>query len=634
MTPWSPDRQSAVRRVHWRGFGAAQPAQAGGMSGGGPFPVPNIKTVQDHGVVEIMRGCPNGCRFCHAGILYRPYRQKDPEQIAAEAGEQVFGFGYREITLSSLSSGDYPDLPLLVKQLTRSFEPYKVSFSLPSLRINSLTLDLMSELSTVRKSGLTFAVETPEERGQRGLNKLAPLQRTVELIQEAKERGWRVAKFYFMVGLPVSPDEGEAEAIVEFLSEVRSRVRMKLNVNVSCFIPKPHTPFQWAAQLSEQQALDRIMSVKRALAGKEVTVRYHSPFLSLLEGVLARGDARAAELFYQAFRRGARFDAWEELIQRDLWRDIFAQADWEVEAQACRERDPGESLPWDAIHLGAGSAFLKREYRKALRGETTAPCCPDCRESCGVCGRDSAPRVVDAVDARKAEKAIAAHLPKDRAGREERVLFAFCKREAAVFLGHLDVMQIFERALLRAGYQSRFTEGFNPKPRIEFAQPLSLGIAAEAEIALAEIRKFDDGEAFARDVNRALPEGIRITRVQLLPPYKIGSKKHSLMSLYAGSEYRIEPAQRTEANVLDRLKALLENLQADNIRILSSEAGQLVLRIEPREKTSQNIYKILASSGWEETVRSDLIVTRTRQLAAMPSALDREASSYFDLPWS
>ena len=631
---WTSGKRAPVRRIHWQGFGAKERTDTGERGKAAAFPVPNIKTVQDHGVVEIMRGCPNGCRFCHAGILYRPYRQKDPPQIAAEVAEQVFDSGYREVTLSSLSSGDYPGLPALVKQLTHSFEPYKVSFSLPSLRINSLTLDLMSELSTVRKSGLTFAVETPSEQGQRGLNKLAPLERTVELVAEAKERGWRVAKFYFMVGLPVSQGEAEAAAIVKFLNEIRERVRLKLNVNVSCFIPKPHTPFQWAPQLSEQQALDRIMSVKRALAGKDVTVRYHSPFLSLLEGILARGDARAGELFHTAFSRGARFDAWEELIRRDLWRDILSDAGWDVEAQACRERDPGESLPWDTIHLGAGSTFLKREYEKALQGELTSPCCPDCRESCGVCGREISPRVVDAVDPQQWAKAIKPRTPGDPMGREGRVLFAFTKQDAAVFLGHLDVMQIFERAVLRAGYRSQFTEGFNPKPRIEFARPLSLGIASEAEMALAEIQNFDDGEAFRRALNRVLPEGIQITRVEILPPYKIGHKKHSLMSLYAGSEYRIEPFEHAGGSPLARLKGKLEGLQADNVRILDSESDNLVLRIEPREKQTENIYKILANSGSDDTARFDLVITRTRLLAINPSVAERWTGSYFDLQWS
>jgi radical SAM-linked protein len=632
---WVHGKTSPVRRTHWQGFGGESPgtvAAPASNSASATFPVPNIKTVQDHGVVEIMRGCPNGCRFCHAGILYRPYRQKDPERIAAESAEQIFRYGYREITLSSLSSGDYPSLPTLVEGLTRTFEPYKVSFSLPSLRINSLTLGLMSELSSVRKSGLTFAVETPLEQEQRSLNKLAPLERTVALLQGAKERGWRVAKFYFMVGLPVSTDD-ETEAILDMLAEIRSHVHINLNVNVSCFIPKPHTPFQWAAQLTEQQALDRIMTVKRAVSGKGVAVRYHSPFLSLLEGVLSRGDERAGELFYQGYLRGARFDSWEELIRRDLWRSVFAEAGWDVERETCRLRGADEALPWDPVQLGVSKAYLRREYEKALRGVMTEPCCPDCREMCGVCGGNAGPRVAEIVEMPNWKEFAAPPSTKIREGRAGRILFAFRKQDSAIFLGHLDVMQIFERTLLRAGYQSEFTEGFNPKPRIEFAQPLSLGIASEEEIALAEVQNFD-GEEFAEALNRSLPEGFEVTRVRYLPPYQPGRKKHSLMSLYRGSEYRIEKAEQVDGALLSRLAEKLAYYQTDNegnVHLLYRGSDSLFLRITQVPKRTGNIHKILAAVGIDEGDQSELMITRVKILAHRLGSDEEAFCSYFDL---
>jgi radical SAM-linked protein len=631
---WTAEKRGIVRRTHWGGFGAADPTGATERIDSASFPVPNIKTVQDHGVVEIMRGCPNGCRFCHAGILYRPYRQKDPCRIAAETAEQVFRYGYREVTLFSLSSGDYPGLPAMVRSLTRTLEPYKVSFSLPSLRINSLTLDLMSELSAVRKSGLTFAVETPLEKGQRGLNKLAPLERTVELLAEAKERGWRGAKFYFMVGLPVSQQEDEADAILECLNRIRSRVRLGLNVNVSCFIPKPHTAFQWAAQLREQQALDRIMTIKRAVSGNGVTVRYHAPFLSLLEGILCRGDERAGELFHTAFTRGARFDSWEELVQRDLWRGVLSEADWDVEAETCRNRKPDEALPWDSINLGVGSAFLKREYDKALRGEMTSPCCPDCREMCGVCGAGSAPRVAQPVDPPDPQLAQALRPYDARQGRAGRILFSFNKQGPAAFLGHLDVMQIFERALLRAGYRSEFTQGYNPKPRIEFAQPLSLGIASEGEIALAEVQNFDSEALFSEALGRALPEGIRVTRVRFLPPHEVGRKKHSLMALFRASEYRIELSGQADETLLGRLAEKLEQRRTgelDNVKVLSRGSDNLALRVNQSGRGTANIHRILQNLGFAEADRSGLLITRTGLLADRFDSGESEVCSYFDL---
>jgi radical SAM family uncharacterized protein len=651
---WTAGRQSQVRRVHWKGFGTSENAGSTFPRGsssfrGSSFPVPNIKTVQDHGVVEIMRGCPNGCRFCHAGIFYRPYRQKDPKLIAAESEEQVFRYGYREITLSSLSSGDYPGLPGMVRGLTRLFHPYKVSFSMPSLRVNSLTLDLLSELSAVRKSGLTFAVETPLEQWQRGLNKLATLERTLDLIGEAKKRGWRVAKFYFMVGLPVSQGANETQPIIDFLSEIRGRARMNLNVNVSCFIPKPHTPFQWAAQLTEHQALDRIMAVKRAFSGKGITVRYHSPFLSLLEGVVSRGGERVGDLFYRAFRAGARFDSWEELVQRDLWRTVLAEADWDVEAETCRPRDPDAPLPWSAIQLGVSTSFLRREYKKALAGELTAPCCPDCRDLCGVCGKNASVRELAAGESSRWQDLASLHPDRPRQGRAGRILFSFSKQGKAVYLSHLNVMQIFERALLRAGYLSEFTQGYNPKPRIEFAQPLSLGIASEGEIALAELQNFDDAQAFIPALNPVLPEGIEVIHTRYLPPYRTGQKKHSLMSLYRGSEYRIELRDPAcgDPSLLKRLEAglrqpetgeppvpLVQAVGRASVQVgeqtVDRSANPLLLRIQQTGRGSGNIFKVLQSFGIGKEMRSDLIITRIRQFA---EAIDgpEAAVSYFDL---
>ena len=232
-----------VRRALWRGF-SAHVAQTA-------FPVPSMRVVQDHGIVEIMRGCPNACRFCHATVYYRACRLKRKDLVQREVERLVMAAGYRQITLSSLSSGDYRGIFELVRELNLQYAPFSVSFALPSLRVDSLALQLLREISEVRKSGLTFAVETAREEWQAELRKRASVEKIIAVLREAKGLGWKQAKFYFMVGLPASFDEDESSSIVDFLRAVRAATGMTLNVNVAGFIPKPHTPYQRAAQIGE-----------------------------------------------------------------------------------------------------------------------------------------------------------------------------------------------------------------------------------------------------------------------------------------------------------------------------------------------------------------------------------------------
>lgn len=498
---WFAGRTEAVRRSFWRGFGHAADAAA--------FPVPSLRVVQDHGTVEIMRGCPNACRFCHAAPFYRPCRCKDAAAIRREADELIRWAGYREITLSSLSSGDYPGLHDLVRGLNEAWSGRKVSFALPSLRVDSLSLELLAELAEVRKSGLTFAVETPRPEWQRDVRKLAPLDKVIAILREAKARGWKSAKFYFMVGLPPAAGDDESGPIVEFLREVRAATGLSLNVNVASFIPKPHTPYERAAQLGEQDALDRIQRIRRALHGGGYKIGYHAPILSLLEGIVSRGDERAGELVLAAYRRGARLDAWEEHLQTETWRSVIAEAPWDVAADTCRARSGDERLPWADIGLGLSRSVVREVAGRRPLGHATG---------CASTGHGAA----DAPT-----------------GPPARVLFRFAKRGRAAWISHLDLVTVFERSLARAGYRARFTEGYNPKPRLEFASPLALGAESSAEIACVDLEECDSGAAFAARLNRSLPPGIAVEEVMLLADPPRGSRRRSLGSCYWGSEYRL-----------------------------------------------------------------------------------------------
>jgi radical SAM superfamily enzyme YgiQ (UPF0313 family) len=258
---WLPDRGNGskkARRAVFAGFAQTQASTA--------LPIPILKTVQDHGTVEIMRGCPNGCRFCHAGYFYRPQRAKPYEVIEAEVASLVELGGTREITLASLSSGDYPRIGELLDRLNAEWGGRRVSFQLPSLKINGFTLPIVRKLAEVRKSGLTFAVETPVDEWQKCINKDVSFEGTIAILEEARAAGFKQAKFYFMIGLPVpGRGLGEAQAILDFFARLRSRISLQINVNVGTFVPKPHTPFQWSAQLPESEAMEAINLLRSGL---------------------------------------------------------------------------------------------------------------------------------------------------------------------------------------------------------------------------------------------------------------------------------------------------------------------------------------------------------------------------------
>ncbi len=547
---WYSGKSVPTRRAIWNGFSEDCVRVQ--------FPVAGVKAVQDHGTIEIMRGCPHGCRFCHAGVFYRPYRMKPVEAIVAEAEFLVDTYGYRDITLSSLSSGDYSEIGRLVNELNAHFAGRGVSFALPSLRVSSFTLPIIGGLAAVKKSGLTFAVETPTEWGQLVLNKQVSRQNCVEILREAKRLGWRVAKFYFMIGLPVDAQEGhepvdvaetalhEARAIVEFVSSVQAEVGININLTVNTFVPKPHTPFQWAPQLPEARALECLYEIRRGLKGRPIKVSWNSPFLSLLEGVITRGDERAGEVVLEAFRRGARMDAWDDQVSREMWREVFADADWDVVGETVAGRDLESALPWDPIESGVSKNYLREEYKRSRSGELAERCAPQCRDYCGICNKDA--RVVDIQPSKPAQTTrpeIIQDLPvqnidmHDPGCEVKRLLIRFSKMGPAVFLPHLSVVRALERGAIRAGLSLRMSEGFSQHARMEFAQPLSIGVDSTEEIASIELLESPSHDVVDA-LNKALPEGVQVQECLTIAGSRPERKKApSLGAAYGGAEYLI-----------------------------------------------------------------------------------------------
>jgi len=544
---WMKGKGRAVRAADAR-FGQAP--LAGDSPQAAVYPVSSMKIVQQHAVLEIMRGCPNGCRFCHAGYWYRPMRQKAREALIREAGEFVNLGGYREISLSSLSSGDYSGIGELVDDLNSLFSERHVSFQLPSLRVSTFSLSLLEKISRTRKSGLTFAVETPLDFWQLALNKQVTEDYAVKIILEAKRNGWRGAKFYFMIGLPLPPaPDGaefcEEEEIVNFVASVAKKTAMHFNVNVGIFVPKPHTPYQWARQLDGKTAFAKLDFIRSRLKPKGHKVSISETLISAIEGVLSRGDERAGDLAEEAFRLGSRLDAWQEYIAKNAWRDVLEKSAG-LAQEFLGPKDADAQLPWQPISSGVSLAYLRGELEKSERGELTPPCAEKCAGAnssafCGACSnavcltrnRDEAPRTESCQ--RETENTPAAGiLPADQSVR--RLLFSFSKEGSAVFHGHLSLIEIFSMTMIRANLNALYTQGFNPLAKLEIVSPLSIGISAGGEIAAVDFPGDLCPEEFAAKMNAALPEGIRVNRAKC---YRIaaGSKKHSLSSLLWGFAY-------------------------------------------------------------------------------------------------
>lgn len=485
-----------------------------------PYPVHPViafgMPVHDRLSIEICRGCTRGCRFCQAGMIYRPVRERPPDAILSLAERSLACTGYEDISLLSLSTGDYTAIEVLMERLMNRCEPEKIAVSLPSLRVGSLTPAMMSQIKRVRKTGFTIAPEAGSQRLRGVINKNVTDRDLEETVRNAFGLGWKLIKLYFMIGLPTETD-ADLDAIVQLVTRLQGARRGRgqgknLTVSVSTFIPKAHTPFQWSSQMSVDESRSKLGRLRAALGGKGLRFKWQNPEMSILEGLWARGDRRLSGLLVKAYEMGCRLDGWSDHFKYQAWQEALEACGVNADAYTTRARDLSEPLPWDHIDSGVSKAFLREEWERALSGRET----PDCRHgdcsSCGVC---------DFVTVKPMTFQAEAITTARSEGRKEDVPFkklriSYAKRGPAKYFGHLELVRIFLRAFRRAGVPLRFSQGFHPSPKVSFESALPVGMESFEEHFTIQVPLHVSRETIKTQVNGELPEGLSIMACELV----------------------------------------------------------------------------------------------------------------------
>ncbi len=502
-----------------------------------PAPIlPAMRVVHDRLGVEISRGCTRGCRFCQAGYVYRPLRERDPLVVLRYLQEEAPKTGYDEVGLLSLSAADYSCIDRLVTEAMASLAPDHVSLSLPSLRLDALEENTVRQIRKVRKSGFTLAPEAGTERLRRSVNKEIRDDDVLKTAEWIFSNGWRTLKLYFMVGLP-----GETAEDVRAIGTLAARVagiarrhgkRNTVTVSVSAFVPKPHTPFQWECQLRREEVLERVNIVRDALGrGRHAEVKFHSPEASELEGVFSRGDGRLPGVLLRAFRHGARFDAWTEEFRAETWAKAFAEAGVDPH-EYLRERDPSAPLPWDPVDPGIERDFLLAERGRSRAGETT----PDCRaagcSSCGACPPGLSNIVWPGRLPPSAQAEEPPTPPGEAAHPRHVIRIRYAKEGPARYLSGLEIQSLWGRVFRRAGLPLAYTQGFNPAPKLSLSPALPVGAESECEYLEGEFSLPVPADEALAKLPAHLPAGIRLLEAKGVPPGAPRLSDHDLACRY------------------------------------------------------------------------------------------------------
>lgn len=473
--------------------------------------VPYAEIIHDRIAVEVSRGCAMGCRFCQAGMIYRPVRERLKERVLEIAEASVNNTGYEEVAFVSLSAGDYSELRPLLTEFNRRMSGRKVSVSLPSLRVKAVNEHILREIRSVKKTGFTIAPEAATDRLRAVINKDFSEDDFMRAVETLFKEGWLNLKLYYMIGLPTETD-ADIKAITDMVARAQKTARrhaqrsVGMSVSISPFAPKAHTPFQWCGMDGMQSLRQKRDYLRRAL--RKVNFRGHDIETSMLEAAMARGDRKTGELILSAFRLGARLEGWSECFDFNIWEKAAHETGIDPVQYATRSIDTAAELPWDMVDTGIKKEFLVKEYENALKSEKT----PGCSEQCGACGlkcKSLAPMRPALIEAKPT--AVRPALNGASARKPIRVRLKFEKTGVLRLLSHRELMTHMMRAMNRAGIPLLYTQGFHPTPKTAFGPPLSVGMAGLNEYVDMEVTPLLTLSAIKDGLNATLGDGVRVS---------------------------------------------------------------------------------------------------------------------------
>lgn len=513
-------------------------------------PVPFAESVHDRLAVEIARGCTRGCRFCQAGMIYRPVRERSSEAVLEGIEKGMDATGYEEVSFMSLSTGDYSALEGLFEGVMPACKARQTSVSLPSLRVGSVSAEVMKTLSGLRRTGVTLAPEAGSQRLRDVINKGVDEESLLKHVAALKNHGWRSVKLYFMMGLPTETDE-DLEAVIELARKVRDvpgavGKDFQVTASVSPFVPKPHTPFQWERAIDMDEIRRRVGVLLDKVRGqKRISLKWHMPEMSRLENVFSRGDRALAPAVAEAYKRGALFCSWKDQLDLAQWEEVFT--DLGIDSAAyLRERSEDEVLPWDHLTSGVSKKYFLTERRRALRGAISQDCRYHVCRGCGVCNMDGRPcelskqaesmdirprvvherpdrkEFVETVDEGVGKKRVKPGKP-DLGPLAEKALHLRIRHKKigqAVWLSQTELTKTLERAMRRAEIPVSFSQGYHPMPRLSFGRALPVGVAGLDEWFNIYLCRPVHPELVAESLQRQMPAGLEILGVETLPMSK------------------------------------------------------------------------------------------------------------------